>query len=88
MSLVWFIRSFFLYQIIGGAGHHVYADKLEEFHDLVLGVCETVDDLPSKGESTINEKTTALEDQVHEVQTGIGRTVLGTIQATEAIETP
>ena len=35
--------SSFFYQILRGAGHHVYADNSEEFNSFVLKVSESAD---------------------------------------------
>lgn len=42
-------------QIIDGAGHHVYADKTDEFHRLVLTACKTVDEKPTSEEERVHE---------------------------------
>nr|CAH0110460.1 unnamed protein product [Daphnia galeata] len=75
--------------VIGGAGHHVYADKTDEFHRLVLSACKTVDNSQEVVEViTIDKKPTAEEELVHERQTDISHSVLGAMQATETLETP
>ncbi|EFX80395.1 hypothetical protein DAPPUDRAFT_304102 [Daphnia pulex] len=74
--------------VIGGAGHHVYADKTEEFHHLVLTACKTTDNSKEVIELTVDEKPTAEEERVHELQTEISQSVLGALQATETLENP
>ena len=83
------LKTKFCIQVIGGAGHHVYADKTDEFHRLVLSACKTVDNSQEVVEvMTIDKKPTAEEELVHERQTDISHSVLGAMQATETLETP
>lgn len=74
--------------VIGGAGHHVYADKKDEFHRLVLAACQSADSLSVTRNVMVEEKSTEAEERVHELQTEISHTVLGVMQVTETLESP
>ena len=75
-------------QVIRGAGHHVYADETDKFHRLVLTACKATDNSKGVANLTVDEKPTAEEERVHELQTEISHSVLGAMQATETLETP
>lgn len=66
----------------------MYADNRDEFHRLVLTACELSDNLSVPSNAIVDEKPTVAEERVHELQTEISHTVLGTMQATETLETP
>ncbi len=74
--------------MIKGAGHHVYADKCDEFNSLVLKACESADNelkiLPNQEDIS----TSQAEEKVHQLQTETSQSVLGALQATEFIESP
>jgi len=74
--------------VIKGAGHHVYADKCDEFNSLVLKACESADNelkiLPNQEDIS----TSQAEEKVHQLQTETSQSVLGALQATEFIESP
>ncbi|EFX65609.1 hypothetical protein DAPPUDRAFT_333027 [Daphnia pulex] len=42
-----FLNKEVFIQVIGGAGHHVYADKVNKFNELVLGACMETDNRKS-----------------------------------------
>lgn len=60
-------KSYVNVEVISGAGHHVYADKSEEFNSYVNDACQTIDGgrnlkaLPSSETTSISE-TTGSED--------------------------
>ena len=74
-------------QVISGAGHHVYADKRDDFHAHVLASCEAAD-RHAEVEELEEEKPTVQEEKMHEEQTELRHTAFGVFQATETIETP
>lgn len=76
-----------LLQVISGAGHHVYADKCDDYHTLVAASCEAAD-RHDQVKQTEEERPTEQEEKVHEEQTELSHTAVGALQATEAIETP
>lgn len=66
----------------------MYSDKTDEFHRLVLAACNKSEVSPGVAEAILDETPTAGEERVHEKQTEMSHTVLGTMQATETIESP
>ncbi|GBM46701.1 1-acylglycerol-3-phosphate O-acyltransferase ABHD5 [Araneus ventricosus] len=52
-------NSFVEIKLIQGAGHHVYADKADEFNEVVSKICKTVD---LRGISTSREKSTDISN--------------------------
>lgn len=54
----------------------------------MLTACKTTDNSKEVIELTVDEKPTAEEERVHELQTEISQSVLGALQATETLETP
>lgn len=85
MGLIVFFRI--MAQIISGAGHHVYADKCDDFHAHVVASCEAAD-RHAQVELHEEERPTKQEEKMHEEQTELSHTALGVLQATETIETP
>lgn len=80
--------SFVELHVIKGAGHHVYADKCDEFNSLVLKACEASDCELKISPSKEDISTSEAEEKVHQVQTETSQSVLGALQATEFIESP
>ncbi|CAG9766292.1 unnamed protein product [Ceutorhynchus assimilis] len=46
-------NSYFKLQVISGAGHHVYADKPEQFNQIILEACEFTDTQGTQGNLAI-----------------------------------
>ena len=61
--------SSFFYQILRGAGHHVYADNSEEFNSFVLKVSESADPKPNLSNMTSDFQTNEISGKEKKIET-------------------